>query len=63
MSITNIILLIVGAIVTIFGFAAFVNPNMARFINAPGDPRIKAIIALIIGIIIFIIGLVIQLPG
>ena len=56
MGITNIILIIVGAIVIIIGIAAFLNPNFARIINAPGGPRLKAIIALIAGIIILVIG-------
>lgn len=63
MGITNIILIIVGAIVIIIGIAAFLNPNFARIINAPGGPRLKAIIALIAGIIILGIGLITQLPN
>jgi len=59
---TNIILLIVGAIVTIFGVGAFLNPNLARWINAPGSPAIKAIVATITGIILIILSLIIQIP-
>ena len=47
----NIILVVGGAIVTIFGIGAFLKPNLARWINAPGPPIIKAIISTIIGII------------
>ncbi len=39
-----------------------INPNFARYINAPGGPRLKATIALIVGIIIIIIGLTIEIP-
>lgn len=62
MGITNIILLISGVIVVLFGVGAFLNPNLARWINAPGAPIIKGIIAMIIGIIIIIVGLVIPFP-
>ena len=62
MEITNIILIVVGAIVTLIGIATFFNPNFARIINAPGGPRIKAIVALIAGIILIMVGLVAQFP-
>ena len=57
MNIANTILFICGIIVLIFGIGAFLNPNLARWINAPGGPRIKSIIATIIGLIIIIIAL------
>lgn len=63
MDITTTILLIVGIIVIFIGIAAFINPNFTRLINAPGGPRLKAIIALISGIIIIVISMVIQIPG
>jgi hypothetical protein len=62
MEITNIILLISGAIVFLFGLGAFLNPNLARWINAPGSPTIKAIIAMITGVILIILGFIIQVP-
>ena len=63
MGITNMILSIVGVIVIIIGLAAFINPNFARIINAPGGPKLKATIALVVGIILIILGLFIQLPS
>jgi uncharacterized membrane protein len=63
MGITNTILFIVGVIVIIIGISAFIYPNFARLINAPGGPRLKAIIALIVGIVILLIGMLYQLPG
>ena len=63
MSTTNTILKVIGIFVIIVGIAALFNPSFAKLINAPGGPRIKAIIALITGIIIFIIGLTVQLPA
>ena len=63
MSVTNTILLVSGVIVTLIGVAAFFNPHIARWINAPGGPRLKAIIAMIIGIIIMVIGSIVSLPG
>ena len=61
MGLTNLILPICGAIVFLFGIAAFLNPNFGRWINAPGGPRLKAAVALIVGIIIIIIGLTIEI--
>jgi len=63
MSVTNIILLVVGGIVAIFGIAAFFIPSLAKWINAPGGPRLKAIISLVIGIIIIVISYVVPFPG
>jgi len=60
---TNTILIIVGAIVTIIGIAGFINPNFTKIINAPGGPRLKAIIALIVGLIILIVGMLIEISG
>ena len=60
---TNTIMVIVGIIVIIIATAAFINPTFARLINAPGSPRLKAIIALIVGIIILLIGMLYQIPG
>lgn len=62
MGIANIILLISGIIVLLFGIGAIFNPNLARWINAPGPPIIKGLIAIITGIILIIVGLVIQIP-
>jgi putative Mn2+ efflux pump MntP len=61
MGLANTILIICGAIVSLFGIATFLNPNFARWINAPGGPRLKATISLIAGIIIIIIGLTIEI--
>ncbi len=63
MGIANIILLISGAIVVLFGLGAFLNPNLARWINAPGTPIIKAIITMVIGIILLVLSFVIQFPA
>jgi hypothetical protein len=59
----NLILLIVGAIVLLFGLGAFFNPNLARWINAPGGPRLKALIALVTGVILIMISLIIEFPA
>lgn len=58
METTNIILQIVGVIVVLFGIGALLNPNISRWINAPGSPKIKSIIAMIVGIILIIIGFI-----
>jgi hypothetical protein len=54
----NIVLVIVGAIVSLIGIAAFINPNFARIINVPGGQKLKSIVALILGIILIIVGLI-----
>ena len=58
MEMANTILIIVGVIVILFGIGAFFNPNFARWINAPGGPRFKAAVAVIVGIILIIISLI-----
>lgn len=63
MNIINYSLIIFGGLLPIFfGVAALLNPNFARFINAPGGPRLKAIIALIVGIIFILIGMILEIP-
>jgi hypothetical protein len=61
MGIANTILIVTGAIVTLIGVLTLFFPNLARIINAPGGPRLKAIIAIIIGLIIIIVGFTIKL--
>lgn len=56
-------MIIVGAIVVLFGIGALFNPNIARWINAPGGERIKALIALLIGAIIIAVGLIFEIPS
>ncbi|MDG6229248.1 MAG: hypothetical protein QCH96_04730 [Candidatus Thermoplasmatota archaeon] len=48
----SIILLIVGLILVGIGSVSLLNPNLARWINLPGDPRLKASVSIIIGTII-----------
>ena len=62
METVNISLIIAGVVVVLFGVGAFLNPNISRWINAPGPPVIKAIIAIISGIILIIVGFVFQFP-
>jgi hypothetical protein len=63
MEMTNTILIIVGVIVLLFGVGAFFNPNFAKWINAPGGPRLKAIIAIVVGIILVLVSLVVNFPS
>jgi hypothetical protein len=62
MSLTNYILIIVGGLVALIGILSIFFPGLTRIINAPGNERIKSIIAIIIGLIILIIGLIIDIP-
>ena len=63
MELANTILIIAGVIVVLIGLTAFFNPNFARIINAPGGPRMKAIFALIAGVILIIVSLIVQFPS
>jgi len=58
----NLILLVAGIIGLLFGIGAFLHPNLARWINAPGGPRLKATVSTIVGIILIIIALLVELP-
>jgi len=53
----NYITIALGVIITLIGILSFIFPGLTRIINAPGNERIKSIIATIIGIIIIIVGL------
>ena len=63
MQIANTILIITGFIVLLFGIGVFFNPNFARWINAPGGPRLKAIIAIVVGIILIIVSQIFRFPN
>ena len=58
----NTILIIIGSIVALIGIIAFFVPALTRIINAPGGSRLKAIVALITGIIMILIGLIVEIP-
>ena len=58
MEMINIVVIIIGIIVTIIGIATFINPNFAKLINFPGSPQLKAIVAIIVGLIILIFGFI-----
>ena len=62
MNIVNTLFTVIGVIVLLVGIAAFFNPNLTRWINFPGGPKIKAIGAAISGIIFIIIGLIVEIP-
>jgi sorbitol-specific phosphotransferase system component IIC len=46
----------VGILISILGILAFFIPALTKIINFPGNERIKALAALIAGIIISVIG-------
>ena len=62
MEFLNIVFLAVGLLTTVIGLLAFFVPNFARLINAPGGPKIKAVIALIIGIVFILVAILIEMP-
>ena len=60
MSITNHIIIIIGAIVILIGILSIFFPALTKIINAPGGERLKSITAIIIGIILIIIGFIVN---
>jgi hypothetical protein len=57
----NIVLIIVGALLTLLGALTIFIPNLSRIINVPGGPKLKAIVLIIIGLILIVVGISIQL--
>ena len=62
MTTANWIFVIIGISVTIIGLIGFVNPNWTRLIRFPGGPRVKSTGATITGLILIIVGLIIEIP-
>jgi len=58
----NHILVVLGIIVTLIGALSFIFPGLTRIINAPGNEKIKSIVATIAGIILLITGLTTEIP-
>jgi len=63
MAIPNLILIIVGAIIVLLGIGTLLNPNIERLINLPVGATVKALISLVIGVIIIIMGFVVTIAG
>ncbi len=59
----NLVFILIGAFVTFTGILSFINPNWTRWINFPGGPRLKAIAALVSGLILLLVGLLIKIPA
>jgi len=63
MTIINYIFLIIGCLIILIGALSIFFPGLTRIINAPGGPRVKSIIAIIVGIIILVVGLIANIPA
>ena len=61
METVNTVLIIVGALLTLLGALTIFIPNLSRIINVPGGPKLKAIVLIIIGLILIVVGISIQL--
>lgn len=61
METVNTVLIIVGALLTLLGALTIFIPSLSRIINVPGGPRLKAIISIIIGLILIIVGVTVEL--
>ncbi|PNX46744.1 MAG: hypothetical protein BV457_07120 [Thermoplasmata archaeon M9B1D] len=57
----NTVLIIIGSLVALVGAIAFFVPALTRIINAPGGPKLKAIVLIIIGLILIVVGISVQL--
>ena len=62
MYLLNTIFLIVGISISILGVVSFFLSALTKFINAPGGPKLKAIIATSIGIFFILLSLFIEMP-
>ena len=62
MTTTNYILIVLGVAVAVLGVLSIFFPNLTRIINAPGGQRLKSAVAIITGLIIFFIGLLVEIP-
>jgi hypothetical protein len=62
MTVINTVFTVIGIIILLIGTLAFFNPSFTRWINFPGGPKIKAIAATITGVILIIIGILIEIP-
>ena len=62
MEFVNIIFLLVGVFTLILGIVSMLNPNLTRFINFPGGPRIKAMVAISTGVLFCILAFIVDLP-
>lgn len=51
----------IGIIVTLIGALSFIFPGLTKIISAPGNEKIKSIIATAAGMIILLAGLVFKL--
>jgi len=58
----NYVFLIIGGFVILIGALGLLNPNWTRLINFPGGPRIKAFGAMISGLILLILGILLDIP-
>ena len=63
MTVANYIFIILGVIIAMIGALSIIFPGLTRIINAPGDPRLKSIIAIIVGVIILIIGITVEMSS
>ena len=61
METVNIVLIIVGALLTLLGVLTIFIPNLSRIINVPGGIKLKAIVSIIIGLILIVLGISVQL--
>ncbi|MBS3778088.1 MAG: hypothetical protein KGY50_02205 [Candidatus Thermoplasmatota archaeon] len=52
----SIILPIIGLLIIGIGVATLLNPNFSRWINLPGDSRLKAILSILVGNILIILN-------
>jgi dipeptide/tripeptide permease len=57
----NTVMIIVGALLILLGALTIFIPNLSRIINVPGGPKLKAIVSIVIGLILIVVGISVQL--
>jgi len=62
MSVTNYVFIFTGGLVALIGGLSLIFPGLTKIISLPGNKTIQSLIALIIGLIFLIIGLLVELP-
>jgi len=62
MYLMNTFFLIVGIGLILFGIAGFFIEGLTRFMNAPGGPKMKAVICAIIGLIFLLLSFLVEMP-
>ena len=62
MYLMNTFFSILGIGLLLLGIAGFFIEGFTRFMNAPGGPKMKALICATIGLVFLLLGLLVDMP-